>query len=317
MDFDLRQLEIFCRVVELGSFTKAAEAVFLAQASVSERVANLEAAVGAKLLDRLGRKITPTRAGEHLYRQALVLLDMKKSLSLEMEAFLGMERGEVRLGGSTIPGEYLLPAVLGGFRSRHPGISVRLEIADTHEVSRRILEGALELGVIGSRVQDKRLLHQELWRDELVLAVPSGHHWWGLDAVPLDELRNESFIIREQGSGTQKIMEERLGEVMGSFRIGARLGSSTAVKEGVKAGLGIAVLSLRAMETEIRAGELAAVRVKGLSMGRRFYLVQDRRRAESPPCRALRKYLLETHDLETPTDALESTPARRPSPPSP
>ncbi len=294
MDFDLRQLEIFSKVVELGSFTRAAEAVFLAQASVSERVANLEALMGTRLLDRLGRKITPTRAGEHLYERAQMLLEMKRSLSLEMEAFLGVEKGEIRMGGSTIPGEYLLPAVLRGFRDRYPGISVRLEIADTQVVARQTLEGAFELGVIGSRVREDRLLQQELWSDELVVAVPAGHPWSDRDTVGLEELRDEPLIMREQGSGTQRIMEEHLGPGTGFLRITARLGSSTAVKEGVKAGLGAAVLSLRAMRTELRAGALKALRVEGLSMKRRFYLVRDQRRAESPPCSAMRKYLLET-----------------------
>ncbi|MGD9040910.1 MAG: LysR family transcriptional regulator, partial [Desulfobacteraceae bacterium] len=115
IDFDLRQLEIFCKVVENGSFSKAADAVYLAQASVSERIANLEKMVGVRLLDRLGREVVPTKAGELLYKHAVLLLDMKRTARLEMEGFLGVKQGEIHMGGSTIPGEYILPKVIGDF----------------------------------------------------------------------------------------------------------------------------------------------------------------------------------------------------------
>ena len=98
IDFDLRQLEIFMNIVDLKSFSKAAKVVFLAQASVSERIATLEEMVGVRLLDRLGREVTPTKAGELLYKHAVLLLDMKKTACLEMQEFMGVKRGDIRLG---------------------------------------------------------------------------------------------------------------------------------------------------------------------------------------------------------------------------
>ena len=130
IDFDLRQLEIFRKVVELESFSKAADAVFLAQASVSERIATLENMVGTRLLDRLGRQVVPTKAGELLYKHAVLLLDMKRTASLEMQEFLGVRRGEIQMGASTIPGEYILPGIIGLFRKRYPSVSVALTISD-------------------------------------------------------------------------------------------------------------------------------------------------------------------------------------------
>ena len=301
IDFDLRQLEVFCRVVERGSFSKAAKEVFLAQASVSERVANLERMLGTRLLDRLGRQVVPTRAGERLYQRALPLLSMKRAICLDMEGFLGMQQGEVHVGGSTIPGEYLLPEVLGRFRNLYPGISVRVEIADTGRIAERVLEGALEVGVVGSRVQDSRLIQQDLWEDELVLAVPSRHAWANRREVSLKDICDaEAWILREDGSGTQKSLDDFLrkagGKGIDSLRVAARLGSSTAVKEGVKAGLGVAVLSCRAMETELASGDLKALRVEHIPMKRCFHLIHDRRRTASPLCRAMMEFLLGTAD---------------------
>lgn len=301
IDFDLRQLEVFCKVVELGSFSKAAEEVFLAQASVSERVANLERMLGTRLLDRLGRQVVPTRAGERLYQRALPLLSMKRAICLDMEGFLGVQRGEVHVGGSTIPGEYLLPEVLGRFRKTYPGISVRVEIADTGRIAERVLEGALELGVVGSRVPDSRLVQQGLWEDELVLAVPPHQGWGNRREVSLKDLYDaEAWILREDGSGTQKSLDNFLRDAGGrgidSLRVAARLGSSTAVKQGVKAGLGIAILSYHALEIELETGDLKALRVTDIPMKRCFHLIHDRRRTASPLCRAITDFLLTTAD---------------------
>ena len=295
IDFDLRQLEIFRKVIELESFSKAADAVFLAQASVSERIATLENMVGTRLLDRLGRQVVPTKAGELLYKHAVLLLNMKKTASLEMQDFLGIKRGEILIGGSTIPGEYILPKVIGRFREKYPLVSVMLTIADTGEIERLVLGGALELGVVGSRPSHRSLVRHELWKDELVLVVPARHRWAKKKCVSFAELCEEPFIMREVGSGTLKIMEEYIeasrSKGASSLNVVAHLGTSTAVKEGIKAGLGISILSSRAVETEIKARVLKALKVKGLSMSRSFYLIRDKRRIASPLCMAMLDFL--------------------------
>ncbi|MCP4664839.1 MAG: LysR family transcriptional regulator [Deltaproteobacteria bacterium] len=298
IDFDLRQLEIFRKVVELKSFSKAADQVFLAQASVSERIATLENLVGTRLLDRLGRQVAPTKAGELLYKQAVLLLDMKRAASLEMEQFLGLRQGKIHMGGSTIPGEYILPKYLGDFHEKYPSISVLLTIADTGEIERRVLDGNVELGVIGSKSGQRNLVHSKLWQDELVLAVPARHGWADKEEVSIKDLFDEPFIMRETGSGTLKIIENYLQSAgrhaLDDLEVAARFGTSTAVKEGIKAGLGISILSSRALDTELKTGILKALRVKDLPMSRNFYLIRDRRRVVSPLCRAMIDFLLAT-----------------------
>ena len=296
VDFDLRQLEIFRKVVELESFSKAAEVVFLAQASVSERIANLENMLGLKLLDRLGRRVVPTKAGELLYKHALNLLEMKRIACAEMEDFLGIRRGEIRIGGSTIPGEYILPRVLGLFGRKNSQITVALVIADSAEIENRVLEGRLELGVIGRKTSQRSLATSPLWQDELVIAVPSGHRWAKREEVSLEELTQEPFILRESGSGTLKTLDDYLRaaglEGIGSLRIIARLGTSTAVKEGIKAGLGVSILSSLAMNTEFETGLLKQLKVRGLRMTRSFYMIRDKRRTPSPLCNAFIDFLI-------------------------
>ena len=296
IDFDLRQLEIFSKVVELRSFSKAANAVFLAQASVSERIANLEKAIGTKLIDRLGRQILPTRAGELLYKHAVLLLDMKRTARLEMENFLGVKQGDIRLGGSTIPGEYILPEVIGRFYRKYPLISVSLTIADTGKIEELVHDGELELGVIGSKSSHREILHSELWKDELVLAVPLEHRWANKRLISLKELYEEPFILREAGSGTLKILDVYLKEAgsdgVVALKAIARLGTSTSVKEAVKSGLGISILSSRALKTDLQANLLHTVKIKGLPpMLRSFYLIRHNRRIASPLCHAMIEFL--------------------------
>jgi len=298
VDFDLRQLEVFRKVVELRSFSKAADAVCLAQASVSERIATLENTVGTRLLDRLGRQVVPTKAGELLYKHAVLLLEMKKTASLEIQDFLGVKRGEIHMGGSTIPGEYILPKVIGRFHEQYPFISVTLTVADTGEIQDRVQEGGLELGIVGSKSSHKSLTSQELWKDELVLAVPAQHRWAKKGEVLFQELSQEPFILRAGGSGTLKIMGDYIkvsgSKGMDSLHVVARFGTSTAVKEGIKAGLGVSLLSLKALNTEIKTGILKALRVKDLPMSRIFYLIRDKRRVVSPLCQAMLDFLLST-----------------------
>lgn len=296
VDFDLRQLEIFSKVVELGSFSKAAEAVFLAQASVSERISTLEGMIGARLLDRLGRKVVPTKAGEMLYRHARTILEMKSAARMELQDFLGLNRGEIRMGGSTIPGEYILPKVVGRFLQDYPQVNITIEVSDSMEIESRLLDGLIEIAVIGRTGSNRNIESRRLWDDELVLVVPQRHPWAGLKEVPVKDLAKEPFLSRAPGSGTLKSLEQMLKGAglrgTDSLKMVARLGTSTAVKEGVKAGIGVSILSSRAVETEVKAGILKPLRVKGVSMTRHFYLIRDKRITLSPLCRKFHDFLL-------------------------
>lgn len=301
IDFDLRQLEIFRQVVDLESFSKAAKVVHLAQASVSERIANLEQAVGARLLDRLGRQVVPTKAGELMYKHAALLLEMKRTACLEMEYFLGLKQGEILIGGSTIPGNYILPKVMGDFHRKCPEVSVTLTIADTGKIREMVLAGEIELGIVGSKSPDRNLIYHELWKDELVLAVPADHPWAKKTEVSLEDIAKEPLILREPGSGTLKITEDYLRSKglkgTASLNVVSRLGTSTAVKEGIKAGLGLSILSIRALETEREQGILKTLKITDLPMSRIFYLIRDKRRTTSPLCQALMDFLKSTGDL--------------------
>lgn len=294
-DFDLRQLEVFCRILELQSFSRAAEAVNLSPASVSERMATLEQQVGARLLDRGGGPVRATAAGELLYRHAQKLLRLKRRACEELDDLLGLRRGELLLGGSTIPGDYLLPRIVARFRKDHPGVVVHLTIADSARITSLVSEGAVELGVVGARATASDLAVVPLWHDELLLCMRRDHRWAGRPRISLAEVAAEPFIAREPGSGTRRLLEERLAEVqgpsLGTFNLAAELGSSTAILHGLLSGLGVAVISRRAVEESALAGTLTMAAIDGITLTRSFYLIYNKRRTRSPAARAMEDIL--------------------------
>ncbi len=296
MDFDFKHLEIFKHIVELKSFTKAAEAVFLTQASVSERVATFEEQLGTRLLDRLPRDVVPTVAGRLVYEYANKLLALRDEMLHELKALMGRKTGTIRIGGSTVPGEYILPKVLSRFLDENPNISLKVEIGDSKEIRLKVAEGLLDLGVVGDTDKKLPLEYRELWEDEIVLAVSKGHRLFGQEQVSLEEVRGERFVTREEGSGTLSFINREFSKksinMKEIFHITATLGSTTAIKEAVISGVGTGLISLRAIRYEVDSGLIWPCKIKDLPLKRFFYLAWDPRRTYLPVVRDLKVYLI-------------------------
>jgi DNA-binding transcriptional LysR family regulator len=286
---DIRRLEIFAKVAELGSFSRAAEALFLTQPTISEHVRALEDELGVQLLDRLGRGATPTRAGQLLLGYAHRMLALSREAHQALERFQGRMSGELIVGGSTIPGEYVLPALIGQFKAKYPDILISLLIGSTRQVSDWLEEGRVEVGVVGARPASRALESKELMADELVVVVPATHAWATRRMATLTDLQKEPMIVRERGSGSREALEHALHEAglsLARLRVVGEMGSTQAVKQAVRAGIGIALVSKRAVEDECRAGLLACVKVKDLRVARAFYLATHRDRSRSPLAQA-------------------------------
>jgi DNA-binding transcriptional LysR family regulator len=300
---DLRRLEVFVKVAELGSFSRAAEALSLTQPTVSEHVRALEDDVGVQLLDRLGRGATPTPAGELLLTYARRVLVLMREARQALDRFQGRMSGELVVGGSTIPGEYVLPALIGQFRAKYPDISISLRIGSSRQVSEWVEEGRVEVAVVGARPASRALAARELMADEMVMVVPADHPWAARTSVTLADVRGEPLILRERGSGSREALERALGEVgmdLPAFRVVGEMGSTQAVKQAVRAGIGVALISRRAVEDECRAGLLRCVKVSGLNVARSFHVVTHRERTRSPLAQAFLEYV-ESQAAERPS----------------
>ncbi len=295
---DMRRLEVFCKVVELKSFTGAAKALSLSQPTVSEHIRTLEETVNERLLDRLGREVLATPAGRVFYQYARNIVQMRDEAIQALEQFRGNLAGRLILGASTIPGTYMLPKFIGDFKSAHPAIQITLRIADTAQVVEQVIEGDLEAGLVGSKWTDRRLLMEELFTDQLVLAVFPEHPWASKGRIKLKELKEEPFILRERGSGTRMVMNrilEESGFDVSKIPVVAEMGSTEAVRQGIKAKIGISILSLHAVVEDIEHGLLTRVDIENTRFLRPLYLIQRRNRQMSPLCTAFLDRLRRNH----------------------
>jgi len=291
---DLWHLSIFCKVVEQKSFSRAGSSVRLSQPTVSSHVRDLETHFNCRLIDRLAKEAVPTEAGRILYRYASRLLALKDEMETALAEFHGSMQGRLQVGGSTLPGTYILPRVIGAFSEAYPKVTVSLRIGDTRSIVDDTLEGIVALGVVGAKVKDARIVQEPVAQDTMGLVVFPDHPWSRKTRVDLKALSTEPFILREAGSGTRASLEESLiqnGMRLQDFNIVAEMGSTEAIRQGIKSRLGVSILSQIAVEEDLRNGELRRVPVEGLSLKRGVYLTFHRHRTLSPLAAAFSDFL--------------------------
>ena len=284
---DLRRLQVFAKVYEKRSFSRAAEEVYLSQPTVSGHIKSLEEELGVQLFDRLGREILPTKAAELLYVHARDILMRVEDAQHSVDAFLGRLRGDLVVGGSTIPGQYVMPAFIGRFHLLHPEVRVTLHIGDTRQVTDAVLSGELEAGVVGAVVEEERLAYSPLMEDDLALAGWPGHPFG--EALDIMELKRVPVVFREPGSGTRMFLAKALkkaGVDPADMNIVAQMGSTMAVLNSVRAQVGLGFLSRRAMIEELEAVKVVEVGLDGIQLQRQFYLVTRKKRTHSPASQA-------------------------------
>jgi DNA-binding transcriptional LysR family regulator len=286
LTIDFRHLETFCRVAELKSFSKAADDLFLTQPTISGHILSLENHLSLRLFDRTGREVRLTKAGEVFLRYASKIIASRKDLLNVLSEFSQGIRGEISLGASTIPGEYLLPKLIGDFKKEHPLFTLSLKIADTKKIVQFVLEGDVEFGMIGAKLNHTSLRYEKYEEDEIIVVAPFSHPLTKKGKAGLSDLLNEPWITREEGSGTQMAVEvalRRRGKSLRQFNGLTEMGSTSSMKEGVKAGLGLAFISKRAVEEELKQGLLSRIYVEGIDpISRQFYIVSHRGRTISP-----------------------------------
>jgi DNA-binding transcriptional LysR family regulator len=283
---DFRHLETFCRVAALKSFSRAADDLFLTQPTVSGHILSLERSLSLRLFDRTGREIRLTKAGELFLRYASKILTVRKDLLNALSEFSQGIRGELSLGASTIPGEYLLPRLMGDFKREHPRFTLSLKISDTKDIVQELLQGHIEFGLIGAKVDHPSLHYEKFEEDEIIVIAPSDHPLSRKRSVVFEDLLKEPWIIREEGSGTQMTVERALrkkGKSLKDFNVAIEMGSTSSVKEGVKAKLGLAFISRRAVEEELNRNLFTSITLEGLkSISRQIYIVSQRGKTVSP-----------------------------------
>jgi DNA-binding transcriptional LysR family regulator len=281
---DTRQLAAFCAVVERRSFSQAAEQLGVTQPAVSLQIRSLEKRLGTQLLDRSGRRVEPTEAGQRLYRSAQRLLAMEEQLLADLGGEgEGELSGRLEIGASTGPGGTVIPVVLCEFQQRHPGVHVALSVSDTQRVVEQVARRELELGVVGAARRHRGVVFEPFFRDEVVLAVPSGHPFADR-TVTLDELKGEPLVLMQDGAGVRQVIDDELraaGHRLRDLDVRLELGLQESARSAAIGGYGITFISRSAIEADLAAGTLATARVDGLDPSREISLVRSTGRAET------------------------------------
>src|SRR5262245_4568165 len=295
----LPYLETFSRAAELASFTRAAEAMCMTQAAVSQHVHALERELGVPLFRRHAGRVELTDAGRTLYEFSQKILNLHADARRALRQVSEATSDELHIAASTIPAEHFLTGLLKDFLNLYPHIHVIAEVADSAVVVETLEKGRVTVGLVGRRVSTAWADYQLFAKDRLVLIVPPAHAWRKRTSVSVEELRSQPLIVRGLGSGTRACLERALATrnlTLADFNVTVELGSNEAIKEAVLRGLGLAVLSIRAVEQELSKRRLREVPIEGLDLSRELYIVTDRRRALPAPARAFLRFL-ETHPL--------------------
>ncbi len=270
---DLNQLWIFYNVARHKSFSLAAEKLFVTQPLTSTKVKQLENAYKIKLFERSGKKIKLTYAGEILLSYAEKIFNTVKEADNHMEDMKEIKFGILKISAGLTLGTYYLPPLLAAFRNKYPNIEIHMKVKNKSEVVEDILSFRDDLGFVGYMEPNEKLVITPLWEEELVLIVSSSHEFARLKSVPLSKLNGQPFILREKGSGTRELVEEKLNKEQVSVNAVMELGSHEAIKRAVEVGLGISIIPTCAVKREVDAGPLKIIRLTKKKIFLKYYMI--------------------------------------------
>lgn len=276
----IQQMEAFISLVEERSFSRAAKKMLLTQPALTKNIKNIESYLGVRVVNRSNAGISLTPEGKIIYAYAQHVVKLRNDAREKILKLHENTGGNIYVSASTIPATYILPRVLSEFRSGHPDIMVYIRTADSEDALNMVLDGEVEIGCIGKKPLNKKLIAEPLWKDHLILAVPETHRWRKKKFITLPELTDEPFILREKGSATRDFLESYLKASksinLSHLNICCELGSSEAVKEAIIAGLGVSIISIHAVKRELSHGLLFDLPIQGCRMERNFYLIYKR-----------------------------------------
>lgn len=298
MNVSFRQLRVFLEVAQLGSVTRAAEALHLTPPAVSMQIKEIESQVGLQLFDRSGRTLSLSTAGEYFVVHAKRLLAALRDAENAMGRFKRLEHGLLTVG-MVSTAKYFVPRLLAKFTADHPGIDVRLVVAANREaLLTRMDSGDVDLSVMGRPPRELAARSEAFAAHPLVFVCPPGHELLRLGHPPVSALASFPFIVREQGSGTRSAMASFFAEHRFEPRISMEMGSNETIKQAVMAGMGVSFLSLHTVGLELKTGLMQIVDVEGTPVMRTWHVVHLQSKVLSPAAEAFRYFLIERGESE-------------------
>lgn len=288
----LRQLQVFEAIVRLGSFTRAADELFVTQPTVSMQIKKLADALGMPLFEQIGRQARPTEAGAELYQACRAIFETLANLEMKVADLKGIKRGRLRLGVITTA-KYFAPEVLGEFCKLYPGIEVALKVSNRDRIIERINANEDDLYIMGQVPNDQSDVEAIIFApNPLVVMAPRDHPLVGQKNIPMTRIAEEPFILREPGSGIRDTIMKVFEQLRIRPHVRMELGSNEAIKHAIVGGLGLSVLSLHTLTLEGAKGQVAILDVEDFPIMRQWYLVYPKGKELSLVARAFLDFAL-------------------------
>ncbi|ATJ81614.1 LysR family transcriptional regulator [Halomonas beimenensis] len=289
-----RQLQVFVTVARLGTVSAAAGELCLSQSATSQALSDLERHLGVALFERPGRRLRLNDLGRRLLPRAEELLDGMHAFVAAASEPEGELRGVLAVSASATVGTYLLPSLAGRFSEAHPAVDLRLRLRNTVEVVTDVLRFEADLGLIEGECREPDLVSEPWCEDRMVVVAAPGHSLAGRERLDDETLARAGWILREPGSGTREVFERAMRSRGAPPQVRMELGQHEAIKQAVRAGLGLGCLSELSVAGELERGELVALDT-GLGLSRTFSLVWHPDRYRSPLWQAFKVFLVEAH----------------------
>lgn len=289
----LRQLQLFEAIVRLGSFTRAAEELFLTQPTISTQIKKLSDTFGLPLFEHVGRTVKPTQAGLELYETCKLIFESLANLEMKVADIKGVKRGRLRICVVTTA-QYFAPEILGEFCKRYTGIDVALKVTNRHQIIERMLANEDDLYIMGRQPETDIEVESFVFApNPLIVMAPRDHPLVSQKNIPLSRIAEEPFILREPGSGIRDTALKLFESKGLQPRVRMELGSNEAIKHGVVGGLGLSVLSLHTLTLEGATGPVAILDVEDFPIQRQWYLVHPKSKELSVVAKAFLEFTLE------------------------
>lgn len=294
---DFKQIEAFINVAKYKSFSKAAEAIFLSQPTISTHINTLEGELKTKLLDRSGKEIMLTPAGEIFYNYALDMINTRNHAVQAITEFYGRIEGDLKLACSTTPCKYILPQVIKDFSNKYPSVCFKITETNSAEVVSGILNFDFEIGIAGKLIPDERLQYYDFADDNLVAVTPYSRKYRDVqnNSLYFKDIMHECFIFREKSSATQQIFESALqsaGYSINKLKVISEVCSIDTALQFVKNGLGIAIMSENTVKEYVDLKFVKKFNIIDLPLKRKIYMVKSKKRTLSPAAKMFEKFVI-------------------------
>ena len=293
---NLHQLATFQVVAKHCSYVRAAEELHFSQPAVSAQIRDLEKNLGIKLFDKIGRRTHLTKAGEELYIYSQKIFSVIEETLGMIESLRSPHYGSLSVGADTTVGTYVIPRLLGKYHQIYPQVEISLAVFNRAALVEALINNRVDMAVMGAVPAEVPVEIEPFAFNELVLVAAPTHRLAGLVNVPIEQLGREHFLLREPGSGTRAALERALQEAGVPLEVSMQVGNNSAIKQGVAAGLGIALISRVALDMELETNRLVILDVEGFPIVRQWRLVHLKEKHLSATARAFKSFLLQHAD---------------------